>query len=270
MERERSVIEVVSSPQSKSLNLEADSEIAGATPDTVVHGVANSATPPDEMPEMKPRGFFVGRRHIPYPPPDCVPINGLKVAPLPGYIDCTSTSFSVINVAMVIVLALTAAILVVLPILQVFMHDTALPYRIGLPGGLALVAFIGSLFLERKTVHFDRAARVLLIAEHRLYCCCGNRQEIPFRVLKGAQPHSGLGRRTTIEIVVDLKNWREVDRMDGSLDAVPVENPASHDEARPNDDGEDELVISIAEVENAPDVIRTWRRYIDWLRDDAF
>uniref|UniRef100_A0A7S1LVD8 Uncharacterized protein n=1 Tax=Neobodo designis TaxID=312471 RepID=A0A7S1LVD8_NEODS len=269
--RKRSVTIIEVSPQGKNLG-EGGSKLPSSHPSNAsldssdFHHVGSSgAEASGAAVQMKPRAFFVGRQHVPSPPSHAVPLGGIRIAEAPGYIDTARTPFSTLLLATVGALVLVSLALFVLPMFDLFMHDVAAPFRYGIPGGLLLVAIVAAFNTTHRAAHFDRSARVLKFSKKRLIGgCCGGVDEIPFRVFKGVKPNTTLGSTVQLLLVIDTRKLCELRRDDATDNSSPEEKTEGTEE-----DVDDEE-LTVAEVENAPDVLRSWERYVAWLRDDAF
>lgn len=231
---------------------------------TPTHRGADGVVPPGALPVtagdvvMKPRAFFAGKNQIPLPPPDKTPVAGLQVATSPSTtIDIARIGFHPLGLVFCAVCFTVAIAFVVLPVAHVFLHDVHKAFPFAIAGGFFGTALIASAFVTSSSAHFDRRHRVVVLLEKRLFlgACCRNRREVPFRVLETARFSSKLGQTVTLQLVV---NTAELTRLvaDGEVNA--------------DDAMVDERVVDVARVENAPDVLRSWQAYVEWLRDDAF
>jgi hypothetical protein len=188
-------------------------------------------------------------------------------------VDSARTAFSLPLLAVIAGVVLVAIVFILLPIFAGIMADLSAGFRVGIPAGFIAVAIAVSLVTTSTTAHFDRSARLVKHSTKRLVGgCCAASRELPFRVFSGVRPSSSHGARVDLYLIIDgakLRDLEEADAADESiLPDAKCAPPTPSAAAKENADDEEALLI--ANVENAPDVLRSWERYVTWLRDDAF
>lgn len=213
-------------------------------------------------------------RHVPDPPKSSLPLEGLKQGLPVSHVDTCRIGFGYLHAVIIAVLLLAAAALAILIFyVNVFMTNLMWYYKLILPVVLFLAATIWSMLVTSTSVIFDRSTRVAFFSEKRMFpLCCANKREIPFNALLAARPRRLRGRYVMLDLVLDRKQLTT--ESDGAFEGTPDPDGADHRTPDRHEDEEDEeaaeLLLPLVQVENAPDCLRSWRYYVEWLRNDCF